>query len=90
MGSFILRQFSNFLEATPLPTVNGIVASECLMKQAVLKHGCLSQIIPDMSDYVQGNVPKLCNVLGIKLKPVSACHPQANGIAESKVKALKS
>ena len=57
----------------------------------VLNHGCPSQIITDNAAYyVQGNFPKLCAYLGIKLSPVSAYHPQANGIAESKVKALKS
>ena len=83
--------FSKFVEATPLSTVNGIIASECLMKSVVLKHGCPSQLITDnASYYVHRNFPKLCNVLGIKLSPVTAYHPQANGIAESKVKALKS
>ena len=61
------------------------------MKSVVLKHGCPSQIIMDnASYYVHGNFPKLCNVLGIKQTPVTAYHPQANGIAKSKVKALKS
>ena len=58
------------------------------MKSVVLNHGCLSQILKvNASYYIQGNFPKLCGYLGIKLSPVSAYHPQANGIAESKVKA---
>ena len=82
--------FSKFVEATPLITVNGILAAECLMKTVVLKHGCPVQLITDnASYYVKGNFPQLCNFLGIKLSPVTAYHPQANGIAESKVKALK-
>ena len=60
------------------------------MKTVVLKHGCPVQLITDnASYYVKGNFPQLCKILGIKLSPVTAYHPQANGIAESKVKALK-
>ena len=82
--------FSKFVEATPLIIVNGILASECLMKTVVFTHGCPIQIITDNASYrVQGNFPKLCEFWGIKLTPVTAYHPQANGIAESKVKALK-
>ena len=82
--------FSKFVVATPLITVNGILAAECLMKTVVLKHGCLVQLITDSASYyVKGNFPQLCKFLGIKLSPVSAYHPQANGVAESKVKALK-
>ena len=52
---------------------------------------CPYQLITDnASHYVDRSFPKLCNVLGIKLTPVTAYHPQANGIAESKVKALES
>ena len=39
--------------------------------------------------YVAGEFPKLCQTLGIKAAPVTAYHPEANGIAEAKVKALK-
>ena len=79
------------MEATPLTPVNGIIAAECFMKTVVCTHGCPSQLITDnASYYVHGNFPKLCEFLGINLTPVSAYHPQANGIAESKVKALKS
>ena len=83
---------SKFVEATPLITVNIIIiAAECFMKTVVSTHGCLSQFITDnASYYVHGNFPKLCEFLGINLTPVTAYHPQANGIAESKVKALKS
>ena len=60
------------------------------MKTVVLKHRCPVQLITDnASYYVKGNFPQLCKFLGIKLSPVTAYHPQANGIAESKVKALK-
>ena len=83
--------FSKFVEATPLTIVNGIIAAECFMKTVVCTHGCPSQLITDnASYYVHGNFPKLCEFLGINLTPVTAYHPQANGIAESKVKALKS
>jgi len=40
--------------------------------------------------YVKGELNKVCDFYGIKLSPVSSYHPQANGIAESKVKILKS
>ena len=38
---------------------------------------------------VHGDFPKLCKTLGIRSAPVAAYHPEANGIAEAKVKALK-
>jgi hypothetical protein len=37
-----------------------------------------------------GQFPKICKKLGIILKAITAYHSQASGIAESKVKALKS
>ena len=40
--------------------------------------------------YVEGELVKVFDFYGIKLSSVSSYHPQANGIAESKVKILKS
>ena len=41
--------------------------------------------------YVHGEFPKQCKTraLGTRAAPVAAYHPEANGIAEAKVKALK-
>ena len=56
----------------------------------MLRHGTPSMIICDNVSYqVQGQFQEACQDMGIQIRPVSAYHPQANGIAESKVKALK-
>ena len=82
--------FSRFIEAVPLNTVNGITVGETLVHQIVCRHGCPSTLICDnASYYVHGEFPKLCKILGIRAAPVAAYHPEANGIAEAKVKALK-
>ena len=39
---------------------------------------------------VKGYFKQVCDKFGIKLSPVLEYHPEANGVAESKVKALKS
>ena len=71
-------------------TVNGITVGETLVHQIVCRHGCPSTLICDnASYYVHGEFPKLCKILGIRAAPVAAYHPEANGIAEAKVKALK-
>jgi len=55
-----------------------------LMTHIICKHGCPSVLICDnASYYVGGDFPKLCKSLGIHMAPVSAYHPEANGIAES-------
>ena len=82
--------FSRFMEDVPLNTVNGITVGETLVHQIVCRHGCPSTLICDnASYYVHGEFPKLCKILGIRAAPVAAYHPEANGIAEAKVKALK-
>ena len=82
--------FSCFIEAVPLASVNGHSVGETLVHQIVCRHGCPSTLICDnASYYVHGEFPKLCQILGIRAAPVAAYHPEANGIAEAKVKALK-
>ena len=82
--------FSRFIEAVPLSAVNGFSVGETLVHQIICRHGCPSTLICDnASYYVHGEFPKLCQLMGIRAAPVTAHHPQANGIAKSKVKALK-
>jgi hypothetical protein len=83
--------FSRCLEAHPLVAVNGQAVSNVLIKEVVCRHGCPVEILCDNATYyVKAEVSKVCDFYGIKLSPVSKYHPQANGIAESKVKILKS
>ena len=61
-----------------------------MVKQVICRHGCPAVLICDnASYYVKSEFPKLCQTLGIRAAPVTAYHPEANGIAEAKVKALK-
>jgi hypothetical protein len=83
--------FSRLIEAVPLIAVNGENVSGVLVKEVVCRHGCPVEIICDNATYyVKGELVKVCDFYGIKLSSVSSYHPQANGIAESKVKILKS
>jgi hypothetical protein len=83
--------FSRNIEAQPLVAVNGQAVSEVLIKDVICRHGCPMEIICDNATYyVKGELVKVCDFYGIKLSPVTSYHPQANGIAESKVKILKS
>ena len=82
--------FSRYIEAKPLPAVNGKTVSNTLVKQIICRHGCPTTLICDnASYYVHGEFERVCKFLGIKMAPSTAYHPEANGIAESKVKALK-
>ena len=86
----VVDNFSRYIEAVPLNTVNGQSVGNMLMTHIICKHGCPSVLICDnASYYVGGDFPKLCKSLGIHMAPVSAYHPEANRITESKVKALK-
>ena len=69
--------FSRYIEAKPLPAVNGETVSNTLVKQIICRHGC--PLVEQLLVY---------KFLGIKMAPSTAYHPEANGIAESKVKAL--
>jgi hypothetical protein len=83
--------YSKWIEATPLSTVNGHIVSEIFLKEIICRHGTPTYLLCDnASYYVHGQFPSICKNLGVSLKSVTAYHPQANGIAESKVKALKS
>jgi hypothetical protein len=83
--------FSRNIEALPLIAVNGQSVSDVLVREIICRHGCPLELICDNATYyVKGELNKVCDFYGIKLSPVSSYHPQANGIAESKVKILKS
>jgi len=83
--------FSRIIEAHPLISVNGQEVANILVKEIVCRHGCPLEVICDNTTYyVKGELSKVCDLYGIKLSPVSSYHPQANGIAESKVKIMKS
>ena len=85
-----MEKFSRYIEAKPLPAVNGETVSNTLVKQIICRHGCPTTLICDnASYYVHGEFERVCKFLGIKMAPSTAYHPEANGIAESKVKALK-
>ena len=50
----------------------------------------MKQLLCDNATYFVGKeVQQFCDEKHIKLSPVTAYHPQANGIAESKVRALR-
>ena len=73
-----------------MESVNGQTVGQVLIQQIVCRHGYPTTLICDNDTYyVAGEFPKLCQTLGIKAAPVTAYHPEANGIAEEKVKALK-
>ena len=85
--------FSRNIEAQPLIAVNGQAVSDVLIiiKEVVCRHGCPLEILCDHATYyVKAELGKVCDLYGIKLSPVTSYHPQANGIAESKAKILKS
>ena len=83
--------FSRNIEALPLISVNGQTVSDVLIKEVVCRHGCPMELICDNATYyVKGELVRVCDFYVIKLSPVSSYHPQANGIAERKVKILKS
>ena len=82
--------FSRYIEAKPLPGINGETVSNTLVQQIICRHGCPTTLICDnASYYVHGEFERVYKFLGIKMAPSTAYHPEANGIAESKVKALK-
>ena len=84
--------FTRYPEACVIEgNLNGRNLSDAFVLHVLLRHGCPSKIICDNVSYqVQGQFKETTELLGIQVTPVSAYHPQANGIAESKVKALKS
>jgi transposase len=85
----IVDLFTRWPEAFALQTVNGLAVANALNK-VQKRHGFVDQILCDNASYNVGNeVKAYCEQHGIKLSPVSEYHPEANGIAESKVKALK-
>ena len=53
------------------------------------RHVIITQLCDNASYNVGKEFSKYCDREGIKLSPVSEYHPEANGVAESKVKALK-
>ena len=83
--------FTRYPEAFALLYVNGTALGNHLVNDIVCRHGCPSQILCDNASYnVKGYFKQVCDKFGIKLSPVLEYHPEANGVAESKVKALKS
>jgi hypothetical protein len=85
----IVDLFTRWPEAFSLHTVNGSALITCLMK-VMTRHGFVKQLLCDNASYNVGHeVKQFCLKEGIKLSPVSEYHPEANGVAESKVKALK-
>mmetsp|Transcript_18225 Transcript_18225/g.23573 ORF Transcript_18225/g.23573 Transcript_18225/m.23573 type:complete len:1805 (-) Transcript_18225:1615-7029(-) len=83
--------FTRYPEATVFhEPINGRNLSNAFVREVVARHGCPSLIICDNVSYqVGGQFKETCHTMGIQMRPVTTYHPQANGIAESKVKALK-
>ena len=83
--------FTRYPKAFALLYVNGTALGNHLVNDIICRHGCPSQILCDNASYnVEGYLKQVCDKFGIKLSPVLEYHPEANGVAESKVKALKS
>jgi len=83
--------FTRYPEAFAMLYANGTTLGKHLIKNIICRHGCPSQILCDNASYnVKGYFKELCDKFSIKLSPVAEYHPEANGVAESKVKALKS
>ena len=62
--------FSRYIEAKPLPAINGETVSNTLVKQIICRHGCPTTLICDnASYYVHGEFEIVCKFLGIKMAP---------------------
>jgi hypothetical protein len=76
-------------EAFASQSINGLAIANALLKVQT-RHGFILQLICDNASYNVGQKLRIfCQQHGVKLSPVSEYHPKANGITESKVKALK-
>ena len=85
----IVDLFTRWPEAFALPNINGPALVACTNK-VVSRQGFFKQILCDNASYNVGKeFSAYCKRNGMKLSPVSEYHPEANGVAESKVKALK-
>jgi transposase InsO family protein len=85
----IVDLFTRWPEAFALQTVNGSALITCMMK-VMTRQGFIKKLLCDNASYNVGHeFRQFCLSKGIKLSPVSEYHPEANGVAESKVKALK-
>ena len=67
----VVDNFSRYIEAVPLNTVNGQSVGNMLMTHIICKHGCPSVLICDNASYnAGGDFPKLCKSLMIYMTPV--------------------
>ena len=82
--------FTRYPEAFAMLHANGTTLGKHLIKHIICRHGCPSQILCDNASYnVKGYFKELCDKFSIQLSAVAEYHPEANGVAESKVKAIK-
>ena len=82
--------FTRYPEAFAMLHANGTTLGKHLIKHITCRHGCPSQILCDNASYnVKGYFKELCDKFSIQLSAVAEYHPEANGVAESKVKAIK-
>ena len=85
----IVDLFTRWPEAFALSKLTGVAICQCLRK-VIYRHGLIKQLLCDNATYFVGEkTQRFCQQRFIRLSPVTAYHPQANGIAESKVRALK-
>lgn len=85
----IVDLFTRWPEAFALSKITGEAICLCL-KKIIYRFGLIQQLLCDNATYNVGKeVKQFCRSKQIQLSPVTEYHPQANGIAESKVHALK-
>jgi hypothetical protein len=85
----VVDLFTRWPEAFALQNINGSALVTCMLK-VMTRQGFIRQLLCDNASYNVGKeFSTFCDREGIKLSPVSEYHPEANGVAESKVKALK-
>ena len=85
----IVDLFTHWPEAFALTQVTSALICICLVK-VISNQGFIQRLICDNASYnVSEEVKAFCKSINIILSPVSDYHPEANGIANSKVGALK-
>ena len=85
----IVDLFTRWPEAFALPNINGAALKTC-MRKVMSRQGFIRQLLCDNASYNVGKeFSTFCDQERIQLSPVSEYRPEANGVAESKVKALK-
>ena len=94
LNKFVLifvDNFSRYIEAEPLPAVNGEIVSNTLIKNISCRHECPTTLICDnASYYVHGEFERVCKILGIKIGSFFSISSRSKRNCRAKRKSVKS